>query len=678
MGVIHQPLEGHSGQGATGHVIHRGEFVVAEPDGGRVIARKTHVPGIAIGLRGAGLAAGDNAVLKRAPPGRAHDRDGYQHLVHLRIGIFGQHALGGRLVMAEIVKDVALIIQDLLDAVAARLHATGREHGIGGGLIENRYFGRAERNGLVAAQRRSDAHCFCGIDDDLRAEHVLGEPHRHGVIGLGKRHLQRDLAGIGAAVILRRPATPRHRRIRDQRFRLHALFHGGRIGIDLERRTRLAQRRRGAVELAFAIVPPTDHGANAAAIFDHHDRALLDAVTLAIFAELHFHRLFRRLLQAGIDGGAHNDGVIPELALGGQTLHLVESPVEEIIGRLDVFAVDDGSGIAPCADHLALSHQPALHEVGKNGIRAGARRRQVDVRRIFGRRLEQARKDGGFGQRHVGQVLAKVKLRRRSSTEGAAAHVGAVEIEGEDFLLRHVGLEPQREEGFLDLALQRALIGQKQVLGELLRQRRAALHHAAGTGVFAHGAGKADEVDAEMVEEAPVLGRQHRLDEMIGHLVDRHGIFMDDPAMADGVAITVEKGDGEITPITPVLLGFLKGWHGQSQQHDGASGSESQRVAGEIDKELLPAADMQLARGDGDIFPEINQPRASRPQAAIDEAIDPEQDVPFFPAFFIVFFVLHLAMFSCSRQCGRRYFCASTHSRRKTVAWLCRNCLTWR
>ncbi|MND59824.1 hypothetical protein D3C80_510270 [compost metagenome] len=347
--------------------------------------------------------------------------------------------------------------------------------------------------------------------------------------------------------------------------------------------------------------------------------------------------------------------MVLEFTFGGQPLHFVEGPVEEIIRRLHIGAVDDGGRVTPCADHLTLGHQSALHQIGKHGVGTGTRGGQVDMRRIFGRRLEQAGQNGGFGQCHIGQVLAEIKLRRRRRPEGAAAHIGAVEIKAEDFLLRHVGLEPQREEGFLDLALQRALIGEEQVLGELLRQRRAALHHAAGAGVFAHGAGKADEVDAEMVEETPVFGRQYRLDEMVRHLVDRDGIFMNDTAMADGVAVTIKEGDGEIAAVTPVLLGFLEGGHRERQKHDATRRSEGQRVAGEVDEKLLPAAHMQFARGDGDVFPEIHQPCRSRPQAGVDEAIDPEQDVPFFTAVLIVFFFLHVPMCSCSTQRDRRY-----------------------
>ncbi|MOA13072.1 hypothetical protein D3C78_1331040 [compost metagenome] len=119
MGVIHQPFEGHGGQRAAGHVVHRCEFVIPEPDGGRIIAGETHIPGVAVSLRGAGLAAGDDAIVKRAAAGRAHDGNGHQHLVHFGIGVFGEHALGRRLVVAEIVENIALVIQHLLDAMAA-------------------------------------------------------------------------------------------------------------------------------------------------------------------------------------------------------------------------------------------------------------------------------------------------------------------------------------------------------------------------------------------------------------------------------------------------------------------------------------------------------------------------------------------------------------------------------
>ena len=77
-------------------------------------------------------------------------------------------------------------------------------------------------------------------------------------------------------------------------------------------------------------------------------------------------------------------------------------------------------------------------------------------------------------------------------------------------------LEPEREKGFLDLALDRALVGEEEVLGQLLRDRGAALHDAAAARIDGRAARqRADRVDAAMLEEAAVLGREHGLDEVI-------------------------------------------------------------------------------------------------------------------------------------------------------------------
>ena len=247
---------------------------------------------------------------------------------------------------------------------------------------------------------------------------------------------------------------------------------------------------------------------------------------------------------------------MPDLV--GDALGLVEGPVEEIVGALAVAAVDDVGRMQPRRQHLALGHEAALHHVGQHLVGAGARRRQVDVRGVFGRRLEQAGEHGRLGEGQILDVLAEIEIRRRRDAERAAAHIGAVEIELQDLLLRQVRFEPQRQERFLDLALDGALVGQEQVLGELLGDGRAALDHRIGPDVLRHGAEQAEEIDAEMVEEAAVLGGQHRLDDMVRHLVDRHGIALDDAALADLVAVAVEEGDGEIALVAPVACRFRR------------------------------------------------------------------------------------------------------------------------
>ena len=71
------------------------------------------------------------------------------------------------------------------------------------------------------------------------------------------------------------------------------------------------------------------------------------------------------------------------------------------------------------------------------------------------------------------------------------------------------------------------------------------------------GAERAGEVDAEMLVEAPVLGGEHRLDQVIGQLVERDRMVVLDAAAADLVAVAVEEGDRELGLLQPVLVGGL-------------------------------------------------------------------------------------------------------------------------
>ena len=73
-------------------------------------------------------------------------------------------------------------------------------------------------------------------------------------------------------------------------------------------------------------------------------------------------------------------------------------------------------------------------------------------------------------------------------------------------------------------------------------------------GVDGQRAQRADDVDAEMLEEAAVLGGEHRLDEMVGQLVERDRVVVLDAAPADLDAVAVEEGHGEILALQPVLV----------------------------------------------------------------------------------------------------------------------------
>src|SRR5260370_1056932 len=83
----------------------------------------------------------------------------------------------------------------------------------------------------------------------------------------------------------------------------------------------------------------------------------------------------------------------------------------------------------------------------------------------------------------IARRFAEIILRGGIDAERAAAHVGAVEIELEDLVFRQPGLQPDRQKCLLDLAFDGAFVAEEQVLGELLRDRGATLHDAAGSRV---------------------------------------------------------------------------------------------------------------------------------------------------------------------------------------------------
>ena len=279
----------------------------------------------------------------------------------------------------------------------------------------------------------------------------------------------------------------------------------------------------------------------------------------------------------------------------------------------------------PRRQHLALGHEAALHHVGEHHVGARARRRKIDVRRVFRGCLEQPGEHRGLGQVQVLDRLAEVEVGSCRDAERAAAHIGAVEIELQDLLLGQVAFQPDGEEGFLDLALDGALVGQEQVLGELLGEARTALDHRVGAQILAHGAHQAEEVDAVMLEESAVLGRQHGLDEMIGHIVNRHGFALDDAALADLVALAVEEGDGEIVLGAPVGGGLLEGRQCQRQHYDGADDAERETFARQLEKSAPPAVEAEAAREDGERFPDLAGLEARLIEGRIDPRIDREK-----------------------------------------------------
>src|SRR5215472_144706 len=81
-------------------------------------------------------------------------------------------------------------------------------------------------------------------------------------------------------------------------------------------------------------------------------------------------------------------------------------------------------------------------------------------------------------------------------------------------------LEPEREQGFLYLAREAPLRGQKQVFGQLLGDRTAALDDAAGGNIGEYCTNQPDRIDSEVTVETAILGRDYRLRQKERHFFE--------------------------------------------------------------------------------------------------------------------------------------------------------------
>ena len=135
------------------------------------------------------------------------------------------------------------------------------------------------------------------------------------------------------------------------------------------------------------------------------------------------------------------------------------------------------------------------------------------------------------------------------------------------------------------------------------------------------------EVDAEMLVEAPVLGRERRLDQMVGHILERDGIVVLDAAIADLVAVAVEECDRELGFLQPVLVrGFAKGGDGQHQHQHQAAGAECCGFRERFHHQPAPpAGDMEPVHEGGEALIALAGPAPEMEDGAVDAGVDVQQ-----------------------------------------------------
>ncbi len=199
--------------------------------------------------------------------------------------------------------------------------------------------------------------------------------------------------------------------------------------------------------------------------------------------------------------------------------------------------------------------------------------------------LQGAGENGRFAQRQVAGRLAEIELRRCLDAVALVAEIHAVEVEIEDIVLGIVLLQPHGEQRFLDLAAERLVGGEEEVLGDLLGDGRGAAGDLTRLHALERHRGEADHVDAEMGVEAPVFDRDEGGRHIIGQLVQRHGLAAGLAAVGNQLAVGGD--DANIGGAIGHLPGVGRGQLHAVVDHHGAQRQSAQDAEGEDPREQL-------------------------------------------------------------------------------------------
>ena len=254
-------------------------------------------------------------------------------------------------------------------------------------------------------------------------------------------------------------------------------------------------------------------------------------------------------LDAPVHREVHDQPLVVEGLLAPLLLHVLADGFQ-VIGAVLVRAAG-GDGLDPQGARLvaldpgdvALVRHGAQHLVPSvlDQFRAA-------VGPVAFRRLDHAGQGRAFHEVELPDVLSEVDACRRLHAVGAVAQVDFVEVVGQELPLGVVAFQHHGGDGFLDLAGKLLLLGQEDVLGQLLRQRGPALPVSPDHGVDA-GAHRAPKVHAPMLVEPPVLDGDHRLLEGQGDGVQGDPIAALHEEFAEGHPVLVQhlcgKGGGD-------------------------------------------------------------------------------------------------------------------------------------
>ena len=501
------------------------------------------------------MVAGDDEVAVASKGERAVVVVG-EHVGHDEADLWGQ----GRPAFARVkpVQRRAILGNDLEDALRVAIRSLGRQGAGAGRHVDQRHLVAAQRQArLIGRDRlvqRLHAHPPGDVDHPVDAGTHL-DLNRRDVVRIAERVGKRLPAVVGAVVVVRGVAAA-VRQLDVERRVEHPGAHGElprldrrRVGEHLEGGAGLAGDDRHVVFTAGHVgAGGSNHGQHRAGLrIDGDQRPVRDVLSLERH-HLGTHLTFGDRLQVPVEGGHHREPAVFQQVRAVRLLQLRGDPMDET-RRLDIIRSrrllqgerlgGDGLGLRR-ADVVGFDHRREHHPLSQLGTVGVGKRIEL------GRRLRQTGQEARLCQGQLAGGLAEVGLRRGFHPIGAVSVKDAVQVGLEDLRLRVLMLDLDGEDGLVELAQNRSITGQIDVLDQLLGDRAPALVEAQVEQVLQPGLSGAQQVEPAVLVEGPVFDRDRRLPHRRRHLVESHDVAplgsLVDLGQQDGPGPVVDAG----------------------------------------------------------------------------------------------------------------------------------------
>ena len=458
--------------------------------------------------------------------------------------------------------DLAARIRDARDKVRFHPVTTRLEDAIGAHEFPEAGFLAAEGNGGERFHLAVDAEALCKGGDAFGIGFVA-KLCGDGVGGAGERFGQRHRPMILAVIVYRLPFADGDAPVIEHVIGRVAIFQCEGIDEGLEAGAGLALGLGDAVEGRGGIVHAAGEGDDGAVAVKDEGGDLAGGNGLAILGHPLTEQCLRLLLDFRIDGQL-DDGISRHArqqgfqALGGDIKRVAKLGI--VAGRRDDVDGRFAGGGGFLFGDVALAFH-FLQHIELAGFGAFEIFPQVEL----GRGLGQRGQEGGFMHLKLCRGLAEIETGGRVDAVEPGAEIDAVEIEGEDLILRHALFELAGEGDFLRLALHGLAAVENEVFHQLLGDGGSARDGFTGSGIGDGRAGDGGLIGAVMFIEAFVFGRDEGLGDMLGQLCHINRPAIAGPADGKGVALRIHKLDGSFTVCLPQLGHFRQAGHARMQ-----------------------------------------------------------------------------------------------------------------